>query len=129
MTWSGCRHPVDATCPPSPDPESADSAIAATASSVGRGEPMSVRDIPDPAALGFKAPKWAAAQKEHARLQRQHTETLALQGDLRRRLGEAQDTDSRAYADAIRAGKGDPGMPATDATKSEQEAVVRKAAA
>jgi hypothetical protein len=90
---------------------------------------MNVRDIPDPAALGFTAPKWAAAHREHARLQRELTETLALQGALRRKIGEAQAADSTAYADAIRAGKGDPGTPQTDAAKAELESVRRKAEA
>lgn len=88
---------------------------------------MNVRDIPDPAALGFRAPKWSAAHKEHARLQRQRTETLSLQGELRQRLGLAQVADSTAYADAIRQGKGDPGTPQVDAIKAEQAAVMRKA--
>lgn len=90
---------------------------------------MNVRDIPEPRALGVRAPKWQQAHDEYRRLQRERTETLALQGDLRRRMGQAQQADSTAYADAIRQGKGDPGTPQVDAVKAEQEAVARKAAA
>jgi hypothetical protein len=90
---------------------------------------MNTRDIPNPAEFGYRAPHWSKAFAEYRRLVRERTETLAMQGELRTRMGQAQDADSTAYANALRTGKADPGTPQVDAVRAEMESVARRAAA
>jgi hypothetical protein len=84
------------------------------------------RDIPDPAALGFRWPKMQKALDEYRRLQRQRTDAMAEQAELRRKRQEAEREDADAHVAAIRAGKGDPGTPREDAVKAEMQAMERR---
>lgn len=87
---------------------------------------MAIREVPDPAALGFQAPKWQAALAEYQRLNRQRQEALAEQAGLRQRLIPAQAADNAAHAAALRAGKADPGTPKADKVRDEQAATARR---
>jgi hypothetical protein len=84
-----------------------------------------LREMPDPSALGFEWPEWQAALTEYRRLQRQRTDAMAEQGELRRLRQDAEREDTDAHIKAIRAGKADPGTPKEDAVKRKQEAMER----
>lgn len=84
------------------------------------------RAVPDPAVLGFRWPKVQKALDAYRRLQRQRTDAMAEQGDLRRKRQDAEREDADAHVAAIRAGKGDPGTPREDAVKAEMEAMDRR---